>query len=448
MGEAKMSAISRLFYVDNLSIVMGLLILFVAFCVGSFSWRYLKGDSAQKRFYAYLSLLSISTLVLVCTDQLPVFITAWGASNLLLARLMVHKFSWTAAREAGKLTLRNSAISFASLSIAGFLLYAETKTTSLRAILSYNQPIPSTLTAISLIFVAAMAQSAQWPFHRWLTSSLNSPTPVSAMMHAGLVNGGGFLLARFAPLYIQQPDFFQIVFAIGFVTAFLGTLWKLMQSDVKRMLACSTMGQMGFMVMQCGLGLFPAAIAHLVWHGLFKAYLFLASGAAAQEKRIDLGYPPSLPVFLTAAICGILGAYAFSVAGQINLAQLDTRLFLVGMSFIASTQLALPILEERAVKKIHIALMAVGIVGTLYGWSVHAFERLIPGIAAAQPLNILHLAAFLILVLAWLAVLFARNRPIGGRHPKWLLALYVSMLNASQPHPLTVTAHRNDYQYK
>ena len=107
-------------------------------------------------------------------------------------------------------------------------------------------------------------------------------------MHAGLINGGGFLLARFAPMLAIQPPILNLIFIAGITTALLGTLWKLMQSDVKRMLACSTMGQMGFMIAQCGLGLFPAAVAHLSWHGLFKAYLFLSTGSAAKEKRLDL----------------------------------------------------------------------------------------------------------------------------------------------------------------
>jgi len=130
-----------------------------------------------------------------------------------------------------------------------------------------------------------MTQSAIWPFHTWLISSLNSPTPVSAIMHAGLINGGGFLLTRFAGLFVQSTGMLQVIFFLGLLTALIGTLWKLMQHDIKRMLACSTMGQMGFMIAQCGLGLFPAAIAHLCWHGLFKAYLFLSSGSAAHEKE-------------------------------------------------------------------------------------------------------------------------------------------------------------------
>ena len=87
-------------------------------------------------------------------------------------------------------------------------------------------------------------------------------------MHAGLVNGGGFLIVRFAPLYLNYPGILNIIFIIGLSTAIMGTLWKLMQSDIKRMLACSTMAQMGFMIAQCGLGLFSAAIAHIILHGL------------------------------------------------------------------------------------------------------------------------------------------------------------------------------------
>ena len=174
-------------------------------------------------------------------------------------------------------------------------------------------------------------------------------------MHAGLVNGGGFLLARFAPLYVEHSILLTAIFVIGLATALLGTLWKLMQSDVKRMLACSTMGQMGFMLAQCGLGLFPAAVAHLVWHGLFKAYLFLASGGAAQEKRLDLGYPPKPATFFLALLCGVAGSLGFALTSAQSWFAGDTTLVLMVVAFLAASQFALPILREKALRTLPFA---------------------------------------------------------------------------------------------
>ena len=445
-----MLVITNLFHVDGLSCFMGALIIFVSACVASFSARYLKGDAALKRFYTTLSLLVVSVLMLVTADYIGLFLTAWAASNILLVRLMIHKSSWVAARESGSLAFKNFCIGFVALALAFALLYAETGETSIQLLVARHYPAQFLAIVLSLIFVAAMTQSALWPFHRWLTSSLNAPTPVSAIMHAGLVNGGGFLLARFSLLYFELPQFLSLIFVAGLMTAFLGTLWKLMQNDVKRMLACSTMGQMGFLIAQCGLGLFPAALSHLVWHGLFKAYLFLASGAAAKEKRLDLGYPPPMSVFVLSLICGIVGAYVFTVSAQINLMAGDTTLFLAGMSFITGAQLAMPVLRPAPRKRFPLALIVTSAAGGLYGLSVYGFEMMLAPLDLMQPqlLTAVYVTGFFALAGAWLAMLFGRNAQNIQSMPQWMLRWYVWMLNASQPHPKTITTHRNDYQYQ
>ncbi len=230
---------------------------------------------------------------------------------MLLVSLMIHKSNWKAAQASGRMAAKNLYIQYASNGYGFFLFYLVTGESSISGVIQKNAHSTTMIVALVCILLSAMMQSAQWPFHKWLISSLNSPTPVSAMMHAGLINGGGFLLIRFAPLYLQQPFLLNAMFIIGLITAIFGTLWKLMQSDVKRMLACSTMGQMGFMFLQCGLGLFPAAIAPSHLHGMFKAYLFLASGQAAQEKRFDLGYPPKPLRFIVALMCGFAGSLVF-----------------------------------------------------------------------------------------------------------------------------------------
>jgi NAD(P)H-quinone oxidoreductase subunit 5 len=290
-----------------------------------------------------------------------------------------------------------------------------------------------------------MTQSAIWPFHRWLTSSLNSPTPVSAIMHAGLINGGGFLLARFSPMISAQSTVLNIIFITGIITALLGTLWKLMQSDVKRMLAFSTMGQMGFMVAQCGLGLFPAAVAHLCWHGLFKAYLFLASGSAAQVKRLDLGGPPSPWHFLLAILSGLICAIMFALISDKDIAPNDTSFFLIVLAMMAGTQFALPIIRQST---LWIAFLATTIIGALYGLSVYLIEQALSdtSLMYPQPLNGLHIIALVAFIVAWIGMLFMRQRHSVAFSDRALKA-YVYLLNASQPDPKTITTHRNDYQY-
>jgi NADH-quinone oxidoreductase subunit L len=143
-----------------------------------------------------------------------------------------------------------------------------------------------------LIFVGAMSKSAQFPLHMWLPDSLYAPTPVHALLHAGIINAGGFLLNRLAPLYGLSSSTLHFVFATGVLTALLGAGMMLTQNDIKKTLGYSTIGQMGYMIMECGLGAFSLAIFHLIAHGLFKGTTFLNCGhvihATRQEPRKPL----------------------------------------------------------------------------------------------------------------------------------------------------------------
>lgn len=434
---------------DRLAIIMMTLVVFIGLCIGSFATRYMRGDIKYRAFFTQLILLIVSVCIMVSTDNLFIFLIAWCLNNILLVRLMIHKSSWKAAKASGIMAAKNYCLGACFLISAFIIFYSVTGELSIHKILLESTQSMSITIALVLILIAAMTQSAIWPFHRWLISSLNSPTPVSAIMHAGLINGGGFLLVRFAPLYLQNSTLLTVIFAIGFITAILGTLWKLMQNDVKRMLACSTMAQMGFMVAQCGLGLFPAAIVHLVWHGMFKAYLFLASGSAAQEKRLDLGYPPKLSTLICALLGGLTGSLSFGYVTGKSWLTGDTTLVLMVATFIAASQFALTILQVNPLKRIFLTFISTAIVGLFYGFSIQIISWILEPMRLMQPqiLNIFHIMGIITLMLAWLAILFLRNVAKPANFPSWILKCYVATLNASQPHCDTITAHRNHYQY-
>ncbi len=439
--------VAHFFHIDQLSVIMMGLVGFVAISIASFSYRYLKGDRQKRFFYANLLCLVATVFIMVSADHLLLLFAAWATSNLLLTQLMLHKNEWVAAKNSSRLALKNFALGLFFIGSAFGLLFYATAETSIHNILTGSVDQTWLMISALLIFLGAMTQSALWPFHRWLTSSMNSPTPVSAVMHAGLVNGGGFILARFAPLFFDQPHVLSFVFVVGMVTALMAEIWTLMQTDIKRMMACSTMSQMGFMIAQCGLGLFPAAVAHLFWHGLFKAYLFLASGSAAQEKRVVVTSPPSLKQFLTALLCGSLGAYTFAVITEKNILAGDSTLFLTLVAMVAGTQFALPIVRGHLRYKSSLALIATVFIGAVYGFSSHLIEMaLVPmGIYIPQVINGFHVVAFIALLAAWLTMVFGRQALSKKSYPKWVLAVYVRALNASQPHPSTVTTHRNHY---
>lgn len=439
------------FFTNSLSWLMGSLILLVSGLVHKFSLNFLNGDEKFDRYFFCLQGITISTLCLAASDNMILFILFWLISNCFLSILMIHKFRWKAAKAAGFLAIRNFFIGGLFLSVSFALLYSCSNHLSISKIAQSNFQMPNFTYRFSLVclVLAAFSQSGIWPFHRWLISSLNSPTPISSLMHAGLVNGGGFLLIKFAPLLINEDKFLMGIFLFGFLSSSVGTIWKLMQSDVKRMLASSTMGQMGFMFMQCGLGLFPSALAHLINHGLFKSYLFLKVGSTPKEKHLKKKHSPSFQIFILSIICGIFGSFGFAVASKKTLLIQDANLILFIFSAITAIQIATVTLKR------HISFPALVytcgicfISGVLHGASVIFIESVLSPIdlCCPQKLNSLHFLIMLVFVGLWLVINFQKY-PLKRHFLRFYPALYVYLLNSSQPHPNTITALRNDYKY-
>lgn len=434
--------------VDALGFLMTTLIFLVSTVVHQFSIRYMAGDRNYQSYYYKLSVITSSAAIMALADHALLFFSGWCISNCLLISLMIHKQNWAAAAYSGKIAFMTLFGGAALLIIAIILMYFEAGSLYISEIMQQGIHSPFMLAALLLCIITAMTQSALWPFHRWLTSSLNSPTPVSAIMHAGLVNGGGFLLVRFAPQLSEHTLLLNLIFFIGVISAMLGTLWKLVQSDVKRMLACSTLGQMGFMMIQCGLGLFPAAIAHLIWHGLFKAFLFLSAGSAVISQKADTQSRTStLSAFIISCVYGLLGAYSFSYLSDKSFFSMNTTAFLVGFAFIASTQVAHAVLQNKLTfLRNFLAISAASLSGAIYGCSIHLIEAAIPStLTGHHSINVLHLSTFIGFMMIWL-ILNLECLHFIQKTSFWKRS-YMALLNASQPHPKTITSIRKFYQY-
>lgn len=439
------SFISGLFNFDRLALILITLIAFISLTISFFAFRYLKGDHYYRRFFIMLIGLTISAMIMVSAENIWLLLAGWSMSNTLLVMLMIHKSQWQAARASGLLAAKNFFTGFLCSSLALIILHQATGYAYIHTILQTALAPDVTLSAAILLLIGAMTQSAIWPFHQWLTSSLNVPTPVSAVMHAGLVSGGGFLLTRFAPLYFWHPPVLNVIFILGLMTAITGTLWKLLQNDIKRMLACSTMGQMGLMLAQCGLGLFPAAIAHLCWHGVTKAYFFLNSGSAAQEKRLSRVYHPHPVCAGLALLCGIVGSFGFAKACHQRWFVSDTTFVLQMLALIAATQFALTILTPSPFRRLLFTIVITTCMGWLYGFNVYVIETWLAPLHfwQPQPLNAVYIIGVAVLFLSWFGFLYVKLASL----PKWMVRLYVLALNASQPHPVTKTKQHNSYQY-
>jgi len=281
-GAADTGAIT---WFDGVAAIMLLLVSFVGWVVLRYAATYLDGEDRQGEFTAWLCTTLASVMLLVQAGHLLLLLLAWVATSLSLHRLLLFYPTRVEAQRAARKKFLTARLGDLALLMAAALLGAGYGTGDLALISEAAEAgnMPATVPwAAGLIAFAAILKSAQFPAHGWLTEVMETPTPVSALLHAGVINAGGFLLIRFADVMLLAPGVLAVLVMIGGFTAVFGGLVMLTQSAVKTSLAWSTVAQMGFMIMQCGLALFPLALLHIVAHSLYKAHAFLASGGAVQ----------------------------------------------------------------------------------------------------------------------------------------------------------------------
>ncbi len=285
---------------DPLSSLMAFVVSGISLIVHIYSLRYMAEEQGYKRFFVLLDLMTGALMLMVTAGDLVTLLVAWHLIGVLLYFLLGHDSSSHTTHRYAAWTLLTYRFGDLPLLLAAALLYDAFGTWSLRVIFEQlaNTPDVETLFGLplaeavaALVALSAFARSAQFLLHTWLPYSMSGPTPVSALMHAGIVNAGGFLINRFAPLFVMTDGVLHWIFAVGLVTAVIGSVLMLAQNDIKKALGYSTMGQMGFMIMECGVGAFSLAVYHLIAHGLFKGTLFLGAGGVISEARHDDGVP-------------------------------------------------------------------------------------------------------------------------------------------------------------
>ncbi|MGB8622485.1 MAG: proton-conducting transporter membrane subunit [Paracoccaceae bacterium] len=268
---------------DAVSATMLVLVSFVGWIVMRYSATYMDGEARQGAFIGWMSGTLAAVLLLVMSGNLFQLFLAWVLMSLTLQRLLLFYPERRTARRAARKKAVVTRMSETALGSAVLLLILAYGTTDIATILSVARPDPMTHVAGLLIAVAAVLASAQFPLHGWVSEVMEAPTPVSALLHAGVINAGGFLLIRFADVMLTGPGVMALLVMLGGFTALFGGLVMLTQPAVKTSLAWSTIAQMGFMVLQCGLALFPLALLHIVAHSLYKAHAFLSAGEAVRN---------------------------------------------------------------------------------------------------------------------------------------------------------------------
>ncbi len=270
---------------DLVSTTMALLVGFIGWIVMRYSRNYLDGEEREGAFHGLMLVTLAAVMVFVQSASLTTLIVAAICVGLSLKRLLLfYPARPEAQRAATKFALVWHA-GDAALILSAILFYSAFGTGDLTALATATADsglgFAGTL-AVALIVLAAALKTAAFPLHGWLTEVMEAPTPVSALLHAGIINSGGVLLITTAHLVAHSPGAMAALVMVGGLTALFGAAVMLTQSAVKTALAWSTVSQMGFMLLQCGLGLWTIALLHIVAHSLYKAHAFLSSGGAVK----------------------------------------------------------------------------------------------------------------------------------------------------------------------
>src|SRR6266487_3215843 len=322
------------FYIDRLAAAMLLLVTIVSGLVHVYTIGYMRGDAGYARFFSYIALFTFSMLMLVMADNFLQLYVFWEAVGLCSYLLIGHWYDRKAASDAAMKAFIVNRVGDFGFGLGVMLVFA------LFGTLQYEQVFAQAashahetlnllpfggawsvhvLTLLCLLlFAGAVGKSAQVPLHVWLPDAMEGPTPISALIHAAtMVTAGVFMVARFATLYNLSPTAMAVVAVVGGVTAIFAATIALTQNDIKRIVAYSTVSQLGYMMMACGLGAYTAGIYHLLTHGAFKALLFLGCGSVIialhheQDIRRMGGLKDKLPITYWTFVIGSLALAGF-----------------------------------------------------------------------------------------------------------------------------------------
>ncbi|MEA1049622.1 NADH-quinone oxidoreductase subunit L [Lamprobacter modestohalophilus] len=373
--------------VNGVTVIMLTLVALVGAIVSTYSRNYMAGEAREGHFHKWMLMTLASILTLIVSSNLLMFALAWMATSLCLHRLLVFYPERPAALMAAHKKFVFSRIGDASLLIAVLLIGSTLHTLDFQSVYAamdaLEGPLPTALHwAAWLVVISAALKCAQFPFHGWILQVMEAPTPVSALLHAGIVNAGAFLVIRMSPIMSASGSALDGLAIIGLTTLAIASLVMLTQTSIKVSLAWSTSAQMGFMLLEAGLGLYSLALLHLVAHSLYKAHAFLASGSSVDGFRapalpFNAGAPQAwhwLVAFQGALLMALVAGFAFGIDPSHQPALIVTGAIVA----IAVAQLLLQalVLEDNA--KLLLRATAIGAFVCVAYFGLHtAFEHAI-----------------------------------------------------------------------
>ncbi len=315
------------FLVDPLSLVMMLVVSGVGFLIHIYSVGYMGEDPGYPRYFSYLNLFVVNMLILVMANNFLLLFVGWEGVGLCSYLLIGYWYEKKSASDAGKKAFVVNRIGDFGFLLGIFFIFYTFGTINFRQVFAQAASFPvgsEVITLITLLlFVGATGKSAQIPLYTWLPDAMEGPTPVSALIHAAtMVTAGVYMVARCSALYVQAPISMTVVAIVGLATAAFAASIGLAQNDIKRVLAYSTVSQLGYMFLACGVGAFIAGIFHLMTHAFFKALLFLGSGSVIhgmhgeQDMRKMGALKDKMPITYAVMLVGTLAiAGIFPFAG-------------------------------------------------------------------------------------------------------------------------------------
>ncbi len=407
---------------DPLTLVMLVLVTTIAVVILRFSRRYLAGEPGQPRFVRALLTALAAVTLLVIANHLLVIALAWTLTSFAVHRLLAFYDERPQAVIAAHKKFLMSRLADVAIFTAVALLWRDLGTLEVDAMVARMAESRSVSTSVQaagvLLVIGVVLRSAQMPFHGWLIQVMEAPTPVSALLHAGIVNLGGFVLIRMGGVLVQLGAAQTLLVLVGTTTAVVAGLVMMTRVSVKVALAWSTCAQMGFMLLECGLGAYRLALLHLVAHSVYKAHAFLASGGTVEvQLRRALGPPaPGLVGWVVAAGLGL--ALVLVTNATLGLAGGRDG---GGLASLLILGLALaPLLAPGAwVRSLALPGLAVGLVAAYAGW------HRVSGHVVAEPDVALGLDPLRVgWVLVSFALLFAVQTVVRvtprGRLARWL----------------------------
>ena len=399
--------------VDPLSLIMLCLITIVALVIIKFSKNYLNQEPKEMRYQYWFMLTLASVSVVITSNYFIIFCLAWIMISISLHQLLMFYPNRPRAALAAHKKFLTSRLADACVITGVALLYHIHHTFFISEVLAYyqqalQQPMQpanhlSQLAAV-MFAIGAILKCAQLPLHGWLMQVMEAPTPVSAILHAGIINMGGFLMILLSPLMLQSPIAQWLLLVVGGITAIVASLIMMTRISIKVMLAWSTCAQMGFMLLECGLGLYELALLHLIAHSFYKAYTFLSSGDAVQHylqenlarRHVASTGSPKAIQWLTASVFAILMVSLLFLATQTFVNNQNGFLAIAAIVSIAITILLSENILGRT-KIMPIGLMALGVVLLYVVWHT-LFSSLQPQTGLEPALSGL--------MLAWVLILF------------------------------------------